>query len=147
MKRYGWAGSGAQAKHFLPEAGGPELCDVPAGYPAESTGIRHAAGRPHAGESDFEPGQGRGAETAPAGLRKQLDSMVEEADNTVYHMAQLAKFCKESTPAETRVEAVKTQASQPTPDAEDLETSTAAVIQFRDQGSVAANPWLSSNGE
>ena len=81
------------------------------------------------------------------GNENDLDSMVKEADNTVYHMAQLAKFCKDTAPAETRVEAVKTQASQPTPDAEEQETSTAAAMRFRDQGSVAANPWLSSNGE
>ena len=64
-----------------------------------------------------------------------LDSLVEEADNTVSRMAQLAKFCKDTAPTETRIEAVKTQMSQPTPNVEGQETSTAAAMRFRDQGS------------
>ena len=63
-----------------------------------------------------------------------LDALVEEADNTVCRMTQLAKYSRERAPAETRIEAVKTEASQGTPSAEADETSTAAAMRFPGYG-------------
>ena len=44
-----------------------------------------------------------------------LDALVEEADNTVCRMTQLAKYSRERAPAETRIEAVKRKRAKARP--------------------------------